>query len=88
MSPPLPLYSLAHLSADGWPSPGLRLYKLTHKGGPTAKMCFAYYDYDGVTQVLPPVKRAMQIAVDRLKAAGHQGKLTRPAVHDRTKLTT
>jgi amidase len=40
---------------------------------PKEKLTFGLLTYDGVVMPHPPVLRALNEAVDRLKAAGHEG---------------
>lgn len=48
------------------------LYQLRHiQHGPAGKLCFGYYDDDGVVRCQPPVRRALQTTVEVLRRAGH-----------------
>ena len=49
------------------------MYQLEHKGAPNARMCFGYFDDDGVVRCQPPVRRAMRETIEALKEAGHEG---------------
>ena len=49
------------------------MHQLRFHGGPNGKLCFGYFDYDGVVMPQPPVRRAVKIVVDKLRAAGHTG---------------
>ncbi|KAI9596277.1 amidase signature domain-containing protein [Syncephalis fuscata] len=39
---------------------------------PPAKLCLGYYTYDGFLPAAPACQRAVRIAVDKLRAAGHE----------------
>ncbi|KKY21334.1 putative general amidase [Phaeomoniella chlamydospora] len=47
------------------------MYQLKQLGGKGSKLCFGYYDYDGVVMPQPPVRRAIALTVEALKRAGH-----------------
>lgn len=49
------------------------MLQLEHKGARGAKMCFGFFDDDGVVACLPPVRRAIRDTVEALTAAGHTG---------------
>lgn len=58
------------------------MYKLEHFGGPSSKLCFGVYDYDGIVACLPPIKRAVRETIVALEAAGHSVIKWNPMDHD------
>ena len=73
------------LSAQPWRTDGSVIplpwkendYLLSDVGGHDGvKLTIGYYDFDGMINVNPPIKRAMRMVIEALKAAGHQGELS------------